>query len=281
MINDKKKDFFILILLILYASYILSTLITNNNTIFNKDNHYSNDLVKEYSLIQEREMIFNSVDRIIEKYENNELNLKSKINIIESLIKNKKNVEYYYKNKLLRIKNNSNIWFNNVDDKFPIKLDNLFAVRIVFNTNGKEGGGISFASKLGESDYKWWVGLKEIYFGIDSEKRLDIQIKNDNKECNICIKIPLRSKEESVYEFILLIDIDKDYLFFYDKNNFVNYDNKRFDSKIEKNKNLNLYKIRLFENQDKSSKFFENKKLYIGIGLGKYSEIVIKFFDFL
>lgn len=281
MINDKKKDFFILILLILYASYILSTLITNNNTIFNKDNHYSNDLVKEYSLIQEREMIFNSVDRIIEKYENNELNLKSKINIIESLIKNKKNVEYYYKNKLLRIKNNSNIWFNNVDDKFPIKLDNLFAVRIVFNTNGKEGGGISFASKLGESDYKWWVGLKEIYFGIDSEKRLDIQIKNDNKECNICIKIPLRSKEESVYEFILLIDIDKDYLFFYDNNNFVNYDNKRFDSKIEKNKNLNLYKIRLFENQDKSSKFFENKKLYIGIGLGKYSEIVIKFFDFL
>lgn len=275
MINNNKTmaGFLILFLLIFLSTYEL----TFKNNFSNKEKKrekLDQLLINEYSVNKAVNLDLNDfIDLINEKNEKKlQTFFKDCLNVLKSLVIDKKDINLFNKDNVLRIKNNSNYWFNNYDTIFPLEIkDNLF-LKIKFNVKVGGSGGISLISQLGKNDVEWWLSLNDIYLGIDNFDKnyyLSVQVKNNSKECILCYKLPLKN-EENYHEFYFVVDKENNWL--YALNNKFN-DNVNINEDFYLKRVVNGYKIKLKDN------FYIKNKVYLGIAIGPKSEVNIKEFS--
>lgn len=275
---DKEKVFYLIILSLLFCYFIfLTSLLLNSPSSLNdKNNHLQFYYIKEYTFEKTNNIqitdFLNQTEKIIKLK-----NFKDYLSLIEVLTRNNKEIvkEIVTENekKVLKIKNKTEQWYVNHDQKFPIEIDKSLLIELNFKVSGKKSGGITLVSTFGKNDYQWWKGLSEIYFGIDGEKKIDIQFKDNSPKCSLCQKIPLFKTETKDYHFFLYFPIDKNFFIIYDVNNLINFNNKQLIIKNTRFENKNkIYKVFWPE----QTKFFKRNKIYFGVSVGSFTELYFK-----
>jgi len=248
IIKDNLAYFFLIFGLVVYFFYLLSDLNLKSSCIDLPTNYF-----KKTAHLEKIGFSNNLEDKEInQKIKNKEYNIVDLLKIFASLNYLKK----VNKNNCLVFENKTTLWTADNDSFFPIKINDLFILKMNFKKL-KGVGGIQLIASHGKDDINWWVGERSLSIFYDEENNLIIDVKIDNPYPLVRFKI---------------IGLNQNLDFYF---KFDNLNNRMsiYDDKFNLIKEINLLS-EIRENFFSGYNFFNNH-FYLGYVLGPNSRIEV------